>query len=208
MRKLTPLLTTAIAFSLPAMAGANGFESNLATTITGPIKVEIVVSEDLAYRADNLPKKLSDRGSSSRLNAAFSGNGKYGQRDIDRLVEEMTEELAEDFEKYGITTSDTAPTLFRVTLEMAKPNRPTFSQLSADSSLSFESFGIGGAEVTAELISAGGESLGSMEYDYYSSLHDYSFRPIGTWSDADRSISRFSKKATKKLAAMGAGGNS
>ena len=208
MRILTPILATALAVSLPTLAGAVGFESDLATTITGPIKVEVVVSEDLAHRAENLPKKLSDRGSGSRLNSPFSNNGKYGQRDVDRRVEELKEELADDFAKYGVQTSDTAPTLFRVTLEMVKPNRPTFNQLSQDSSLSFKSFGIGGAEISAELISAGGESLGTMDYDYYSTLNEYGFRPTGIWMDADRSISRFSKKATKKLAAMGAGGSS
>ncbi len=209
MRKLTPILATALALSLPAFANANGFDSNLASTITGPIKVEVLVSEDLAHRAENLPKKLSDRGS-GRLNGSFSNNGHYGQKDIDRLVEEMNEELADDFEKYGIASADNAPTLLRVTLEMAKPNRPTFNQLSEDVSLSFQSFGIGGAEITAEVISAGGDVLGTMEYDYYSSLANRPIAPnaVGTWTDADRSISRFSKKASKKLAALGAGGNS
>ena len=208
MHKLIPALALATVLSLPALAQARGFDSDLASTITGPIKVEVLVSDDLAHRAENLPEKLSDRGSSRRLNAAFANNGKYGQKAIDHLVEEMTEELAEDFDKYGIATSDDAPTLLRVTLEMAKPNRPTFNQLSEDASLSFQSFSIGGAEITAEVIGASGENLGTMEYDYYSTLNENGFHPVGIWQDADRSISRFSKKATKKLAALGAGGNS
>jgi len=204
MKRLTSILALGASLALSSLAQATGFDSDISATITGPIKVEVVVSEDLAHRAENLPKKLSDRGSSRRLNAAFANNGKYGQRDVDRLVEEMNEELAEDFEKYGITISDDAPTLLRVTLEKVKPNRPTFKQLSVDSSLSFKSIAIGGAEITAEVIGAGGETLGTMEYDYYSNFDDIRFRALSTWQDANRSISRFSKKASKKLAALGA----
>ncbi len=208
MRKLAVILTLSATLGLSSFAQARGFKSDLSTTISGPINVEVVVSEDLAHRAENLPKKLSDRGSSRRLNAAFSSNGKYGQKEIDRLVEDVNEELTEDFAKYGIAISENATTTLRVTLEMAKPNRPTFNQLSEDPGLSFRSFGIGGAELTADLIGANGESLGTMEYDYYSSFNERGFKPIGIWEDADRSISRFSKRATKKLAALGAGGNS
>lgn len=204
MKRLTPILVLGASLAFSSLANATGFDSDLATTITGPIKVEVVVSEDLAHRAEHLPKKLSDRGSSRRLNAAFANNGKFGQRDVDRLVEELNEELAEDFEKYGIIMSDDAPTLLRVTLEKVKPNRPTFRQLSVDSSLSFKSFGIGGAEITAEVIGAGGKSLGTMEYDYYSNFQDIQIHAVSTWYDANRSISRFSKRASKKLAALGA----
>ena len=204
MKRLTPILVLGASLSFSSLANATGFDSDLATTITGPIKVEVVVSEDLAHRAEHLPKKLSDRGSSRRLNAAFANNGKFGQRDIDRLVEEMNEELVEDFEKYGITISDDAPTVLRVTLEKVKPNRPTFKQLSEDTSLSFQSFSIGGAEITAEVIGAGDENLGTMEYDYYSNFNDIGSRGLTTWYDTNRTISRFSKRAAKKLAALGA----
>ena len=125
-----------------------------------------------------------------------------------RQVEEVNEELAYDFQKKGIAISENAATTLRVTLVMAKPNRPTFNQLSEDINLSFSSFGIGGAELTADVIGASGETLGSMEYDYYSNFDDRRFRPVGIWEDANRSISKFSKKASKKLAALGASGNS
>lgn len=204
MRIVTACLTAASLLATPALAEARGFDSDLNSSITGPLKIEVVVSEDLAHRANNLPKKLSDRGSHSRLNGTFSNNGYYGDREIEYLIEEMQEDLTKNFAKQGIVLSDNAPTLLRVTIEMAKPNRPTFRQLSKDASLSYDSFGIGGAEITAEVIAAGGTELGSASYDYYSSISDHPFGAVGTWSDANRSFSRFSKKLTKKLAALGA----
>lgn len=204
MRKFLTTLSTAALLATPVMAEARGFDSDFSNTIVGPIKLEIVVSEDLAHRANNLPKKMSDRGSRSRLSGTFSNNGHYGEREITYLLEEMEEEISDDFAKYGITISDNAPTVLRITIEDVRPNRPTFNQLSKDSSLSFKSVSTGGAEITATVSSAGGESLGQAEYDYFSSFNDRPNFGLGVWTDTNRAFSRFSKKLTKKLAALGA----
>ncbi len=205
MRKFLTLVATTAVLATPAFAQARGFDSDFSQAVTGPFKLEVVVSEDLAYRANNLPKKLSDRGSGSRLNAAFSNNGKYGDRAIDELLEDMQDEIVRDFAKKGLTLSESAPTLLRITIIDAKPNRPTFNQLSQEPSLSFQSFGIGGADVSAEVISAGGAVLGTAKYDYYSNFNDRDVQFSGIWTDADRAFSRFSKKLSKKLAKMGPG---
>ena len=203
MRKFLTLISAAAILATPAFAQARGFDSNFSQTVTGPFKLEVVVSEDLAHRANNLPEKLSDRGSSSRLNGAFSNNGKYGDRAIEHLLEEMQEEIIDDFAKRGLVLSDSAPTLLRVTINEAKPNRPTFNQLREDVNLSFKSFGIGGADVSAEFISAGGTVIGTAEYNYFSSFNDRpNISSSGVWMDADRAFSRFSKKLSKKLAKM------
>ena len=206
MRKFLTLISAAVVLATPAFAQARGFDSDFSQAMTGPFKLEVVVSKDLAHRANNLPKKLSDRGSSSRLNSPFSNNGKYGDRAIVYLIEEMQEEIVEDFSKRGLTLSDSAPTLMRITIVGAKPNRPTFNQLSKDASLSFQSFGIGGADMTAEFISAGGNVVGTAEYDYYSGFGDRpNLQSSGTWTDANRAFSRFSKKLSKTLAKMDPG---
>ena len=203
MRKLLTLISTAAILTTPAFAQARGFDADFSQAVTGPFKLEVIVSDDLAHRANNLPKKLSDRGTSSRLNSAYASNGKYGDRAIEDLLEEMHEEITGDFAKRGLVLSESAPTLLRITIVKAKPNRPTFNQLGEDPSLSFKSYGIGGAEVSAEFITAGGDVVGTAEYDYYSSFGD---RPhlsaSGVWTDADRAMSRFSKKLSKKLAKM------
>lgn len=202
MRKYITLLPAAALLATPAFAQARGFDADFSKAVTGPFKLEVVVSEDLAHRANNLPKKLSDRGSGPRLNAAFSNNGKYGDREIEYLINDMQKEIVEDFGKRGLTLSDNAPTLLRVTIVEVKNNRPTFNQLSQDIGLSFKSFGIGGADVSAEFISAGGTVIGSAEYDFYSNLNDGFNQGRAVWADTTRAFSRFSKKLSKKLAAM------
>lgn len=206
MRKFLTLISATAVLATPAFAQARGFDADFSQAMTGPFKLEVVVSEDLAHRANNLPKKLSDRGTSSRLNSPFSNNGKYGDREIAYLQEEMQEEIVEDFSKRGLALSESAPTLLRITIVGAKPNRPTFNQLSKDASLSFQSFGIGGAEMTAEFISAGGNVIGTAEYDYYSSFGDRpNLQASGTWTDANRAFSRFSNKLSKTLEKMNPG---
>jgi len=76
MRKFLTLISAAAILATPAFAQARGFDSNFSQTVTGPFKLEVVVSEDLAHRANNLPEKLSDRGSSSRLNTVI-GTAEY-----------------------------------------------------------------------------------------------------------------------------------
>jgi len=85
MRKYITLLPAAALLVTPAFAQARGFDADFSKAVTGPFKLEVVVSEDLAHRAN-------------------------------------------------------------------KNNRPTFNQLSQDIGLSFKSFGIGGADVSAEWV--------------------------------------------------------
>lgn len=204
MRKLLTCLTTAALLATPAFAEARGFKSDIDAAVSGPMKLDIVVSEDLAHRANNLPKKLSHRGGGSRLNSSFANNGRYGDKAIVYLIEDMQDELAQDFAKRNIALSDDAPTLLRVTIGMAKPNRPTFNQMSREPSLSFQSFGAGGADMSVEIIAAGGDVLGSARYTYYPSLNERPFTGVATWSDANRAFSRFSNRLSKELAVLSA----
>ena len=203
MRKFLTLISAAALLSTPAIAQARGFDSNFSQNVAGPYKLEIVVSEDLAHRANNLPKKLSDRRSTRRLNAAFANNGNYGDKEIEFLLEDMEKEITRDFAKRDLTLSDTAPTLLRVTINKVRPNRPTHNQLSEDIGLSFSSFGIGGADVSAEIIAEGGTVVGTADYDYYSNFNDrINLSGSSTWFDTSRAFSKFSRSLTKKLAAM------
>lgn len=203
MRKSIAVLSLTALLSTPNIAQARGFKSNFSQTITGPIKLEVIVSEDLAHRANNLPKNLSDRGSSSRLNSSFANNGRYGEKEISYLIKKMNEELEDDLAKQGVVLSGTAPTTMRVTIEKVQPNRPTFNQLSRDSSLSFNSYGVGGAKISADIRNAHDVSIGNVNYDYFTTFSDHPFRPPATWYDTTRAFSRFSKKLSKKLAAAG-----
>jgi hypothetical protein len=204
MRRTALFLASAALILAPMSAAAKsrGFDSTISAPVQAPVKIEVVLSEDLAYRANNLPKKMSDRASGARsLRSGFSGNGFYGDRSLNKLIEEVVEELNQDFAKEGILVSDDADIVLRVTIEDAKNNRPTFEQLSREPGLSFQSFGIGGAELSGELLSQSGESLGTLSYRYFETNIDLFGFPQanGVWSDARRAISRFSKETADTL---------
>jgi hypothetical protein len=193
------LFTTSLALAAPSVSYATGFDTTITSPLAGAVKVEVRLSKDLAYRADNLPEKLSDRSSGGGRSTAFSDNGFYGERDLVRLQTRLEERLVKQLTKRGVSVSDTASTVLRVTLDDAKNNRPTFRQLGKDPGLSYQSFGRGGAEIEAELLRAGGNAVGTMSYEWYEDdIRDARYG--GTWSDAHRAIDRFAKKAAKTLA--------
>ena len=200
MRSILASSILALSFTLaaPALAKSYGFDTTVTSPLTSAVKIEVVFSEDMVHRANNLPKKIGDRSGARGLNSGFSGNGFYGDRDLERLTERLSVKLEQKFAKKGIEISDTASTVLRITIEDAKPNRPTFNQLSKQPGLSFQSFGNGGAELQAELIAAGGRSLGTMSYRYYENDIRYA-KFGGTWNDTHRAFSRFAGKAAKTL---------
>ena len=200
MRSVLASSLFALSFVIAAPTLAKtGFDTTVTSPLTSAVKIEVVLSEEMSHRANNLPTKLRDRSNSRGLRSGFSGNGFYGERDLERLTERLESKLVRKLMKKGIEVSDNASTILRITIEDAKPNRPTFKQLSVEPSLSFESIGLGGAELEAELIAAGGRSLGTMSYRYYENdIRDARFG--GTWGDAHRAFSRFASKAAKTLA--------
>lgn len=202
MRKFPHLITMAFISSLlltPSAIAKPKLENTIEAKITGPIKIEVVLSDDMAYRATNLPKKISDRNGARGLNSGFSGNGFYGEKSLGKLTKSVEKIIEQRFEKKGLELSDEASTVFRITVEDAKPNRPTFEQLSRQAGLSSRSYSTGGAKFNAEMIAANGQSLGTMSYKYYDTdIRDASFG-VSTWSDAKRSASFFARKAAKAL---------
>ncbi|MGB3456636.1 MAG: hypothetical protein WBG08_08320 [Litorimonas sp.] len=209
MTRLSLFLATSALCLAPALvpvsaaASSRGFDTTIERPVQTPVKIEVVLSESLQHRADNLPKSLRKRGGAGvrSIRSGFSSNGFYGQKDLDILLEDVREELTEDFAKRGISVSEDASVTFRVTLEDVKNNRPTFEQMSREPGLSLDSFGIGGAELSGELIGATGESLGTVDYRWYeSALDNFAFaRATGVWTDARRAISRFSSRTAKTL---------
>ena len=192
-----PLIAISFAISAPAMA-KNGFQTTVSEPLLTAVKVEVVVGEDLAYRANNLPRKTSARTTSRRLNRGFESNGHYGDREIERLIAKLQTKIAIKFNKKGIEISDDAPTILRVTITDAIPNRPTFEQQSRDVGLSLQSISTGGAKIESELIAADGRSLGTLNYSYYENdIRDSQFG--STWNDAYDAFRRYAHRAAKTL---------
>ncbi len=200
----TLIIASTIALALPSFAHADArvFTNTITAPLTTPVKIEIVLSKEMQHRANNLPTKLIDRNrSSSRgLNNAFSSNGYYGEKALDQLVSALEKTMTQKFTKKGIVISDDAPATMRITIERAKNNRPTPTQLRKDINLSFQSFGIGGAELSAELIDQDGNSLGKIHHEYYETDIRQNQQVASIWFDAKRSFNRFANKAAKILA--------
>lgn len=190
-------IAAGFALSTPAVAGT-GYDSTLSAPLSGAVKLDVQLSEDLAHRANNLPEKLSDRSGAGFRSSGFGGNGYYGEKDLNRLTERLEERLTQQLTKRGVSIDPNAATVLRVTLTDARNNRPTFMQLSKEPGLSYRSVANGGATIEAELIQAGGTPLGTMDYRWYENdIRDAQYR--GTWTDAKRAMDRFAKKAAKDL---------
>lgn len=196
------IIAASIGFAAPltASAGGVGYESNLSTVLATPVSVDVKLSDELAFRANNLPKKLSDRGTGLNTNNGFSGNGFYGEEALEDLRLDLFEDITRRLEKEGLQVAENAPAKLVLTIEDVKNNRPTFEQLSREPSLSYQSFGIGGAELKGELFDASGISLGTMDYRWYDSFIQNANFASGTWTDTKRAFGRFSKKVAEDLA--------
>ncbi len=119
----------------------------------------------------------------------------YGEREGERLADDVRKDLLRALEKEGVE-----PARIEVTLIDAKPNRPTFGQLSDRPGLDpIRSISIGGAKLSAVAYDASGNEIGSLEYKWY----ENNIRDVigaGTWTDANRSFYFFSRKFARQLA--------
>ncbi len=118
----------------------------------------------------------------------------YGAREGDILIEEVTEDIERAFAKAGVD-----PARVTVTIVDARPNRPTMQELRERPGLDyFRTIAIGGARLEGTAYSATGEVLATLEYDWY----ETDIRNViaaGTWSDARRASSRFSRRFADAL---------
>ncbi|MEP1229547.1 MAG: hypothetical protein ABJG88_02610 [Litorimonas sp.] len=197
----TLLIAGTVALAIPNIANARGYKTTITSPLTTSVKIEVVMSEDMQHRANNLPKKLRDRssGQSRGIRKGFTGNGFFGDRELDILSKSIEDQISRKLEGKGVVISEDAPVVLRITLEDAKNNRPTSEQLRRELNISFQSFGLGGAELSADLINADGTSLGTMHYKYYANTLQEGQQFFGTWSDAKETFGRFARKATKTL---------
>ena len=124
----------------------------------------------------------------------------YGARDIDRLVEELTESVTARLERDGhlILTEGDADLRIAITLDNAWPNRPTREQLADRPGLSMRSISLGGARLSAVLFDASGAEVSTMEYSWRTS-HISDSIGRATWSDAERTFDRFARNLADEL---------
>jgi len=118
----------------------------------------------------------------------------YGEREGETLTEEIIEDLDRAFDKAGVS-----PARVDVVIVDAKPNRPTFQQLSDRPGLdAIRSISIGGMELTGTAYDDAGNVIATHEYGWF----ENDIRDViaaATWSDANRASRRFAKKFAEQL---------
>lgn len=121
----------------------------------------------------------------------------YGARDVERLIEEVREDMTRELRNAGVFDQNSAYRI-HIVLEDARPNSPTIEQLSDSPGLSSQSFSIGGAELSAQIVSANGEVVAEYHYDWESrDITDAQTKT--TWYDARRTIARFADRVAESL---------
>lgn len=118
----------------------------------------------------------------------------YGEREGERLRQDITEDLDKAFEKAGVSAARV-----EIVIVDAKPNRPTFEQLSDKPGLDpIRSISIGGMELTGTAFDAEGNVLASQDYEWFqNNIRDVI--GISTWGDANRASRRFARKMADQL---------
>jgi hypothetical protein len=108
-----------------------------------------------------------------------------GVRDVNELAADLQTAVEKRLAKTGAYDG----ARIELVLSDAQPNRPTFKQLSDRPGLSYESFGVGGAEITGRAIAADG-AVTPISYRYYESDIRWARRG-GTWADAEQAFGLF-----------------
>jgi hypothetical protein len=117
----------------------------------------------------------------------------YGQRE----AKVLTDSLVSKLERTLANRANVDRVV--VTIEDAKPNRPTMEQVKDKPGLdAIRSISLGGAKVTGIAYSASGQELARLDYDWYET-DIRNIAAAGTWSDARYTFDRFATKLAGKI---------
>lgn len=193
MRKSTLFIAAAAASlaAAPAFAGTD-WNIELNGPVSGPLVLGTVgMTEEMTERAQQV-----------------------GPDEVQEILTDLGDEVAESFERAGYDANSAQAVTVNLYLDNAEPNRPTQWQLSGrgdfgdddgpdrnlgNSGLSLRSIALGEVEIIAEFVSAEGQSLGTIEYEY--EPFDISdVKGYATWTAVHRGIDRFASGLPKKAA--------
>ncbi len=114
-----------------------------------------------------------------------------GVRDVEQLAQDLKREVGRSLERTGVLDG----ARLELTLVDAKPNRPTFQQLSNRPGLSMESFGVGGATIEGRAVAVDGTVI-PLRYRWYETDIRNARRQT-TWGDADTAIYQFANRLAR-----------
>jgi hypothetical protein len=118
----------------------------------------------------------------------------YGVREADKLTRALISKIEGVFDRQDVMADRVV-----VTIEDAKPNRPTLQQVSDKPGLDpMRSISVGGARVSGIAYDASGAEIGRFDYHWYET--DISnVIAATTWSDARWTFDRFARRFADKL---------
>jgi hypothetical protein len=118
----------------------------------------------------------------------------YGVREGERLSLWLREKVEATLKEKGVAADRVV-----ITLEDARPNRPTMKQVSDKPGLDpILSFGLGGADLTGVAFDASGTEIGRVAYKWYETDISNAMN-VTTWHDARWTFSRFANRMAKEL---------
>lgn len=117
-----------------------------------------------------------------------------GAREAKTLTDALTRKVTNAFASRGVNADRVV-----VTVEDAKPNRPTFQQVTDKPGLdAMRSISIGGARVSGIAYNASGTEIGRFEYKWYET-DLANVLAASTWTDARTSFDRFARRFADHL---------
>ncbi len=117
-----------------------------------------------------------------------------GVRESKVLTDTLTRKITDVFAQRGVNADRVV-----VTIEDAKPNRPTWEQVSNKPGLDpMRSISIGGARVNGIAYDASGKEVGRLDYDWYETNLENVVAST-TWTDARTAFDRFSRRFADQL---------
>ena len=120
----------------------------------------------------------------------------YGAKEINDLAVYLKQTVEKDLTAKGrFKASEADGAVLQLVLVNAKPNRPTFKQMSDRPGLSMQSFSVGGAEIRGEQINTDASRV-KLGYSWFET--DIAQAQIlSTWSDAEQAIHRFARRVAE-----------
>ncbi|OYX49826.1 MAG: hypothetical protein B7Y90_06085 [Alphaproteobacteria bacterium 32-64-14] len=117
-----------------------------------------------------------------------------GVREARVLSDALTRKITNVFAEKGVQAEKIV-----VTIEDARPNRPTMEQVSQKPGLdSMHSISLGGAKLSGIAYDAAGNEIGRFDYRWYETdLHNVV--AATTWSDARSTFDKFARRFADKL---------
>ncbi|HEX5005482.1 MAG TPA: hypothetical protein VFV70_00125 [Hyphomonadaceae bacterium] len=118
----------------------------------------------------------------------------YGVREAKILTDSLASKVEAAFARHGVRADRVV-----VTIQDARPNRPTMQQISDTPGLDpMRSISVGGARVTGTAFDDQGTAIGTLEYDWYETDLANVIAST-TWSDARWSFDRFARRFADRL---------